>query len=129
MPPVAGGVAVGAAVGPKLWKFLGETAKKMKGRQTAAKLARELAEARDKGQEVRDVEALDNLLEETQRRNDIHLLRHILTEQARNPGILTETQVEDVEMAESGGESIWSGEPLTVRMIVAVRIQIFVDMS
>ena len=130
MPPVAGGIAAGAAVGPKLWKFFGEMAKKMEGRQTAAKIARELAEARDKGQEAREFQSAENMLDEAQRRTDLNMIRTILTEEGRNPGLLSEAQVESVSMAESGAESIWSGMPdMLVRMIVAVRIQQFVDKS
>ena len=123
MPPVAGGITAGAAVGPKLWNFFGKMAKKMKGRQTAAKIARQLAEARD-------FEATENILNEAQQRTNINMLRQILTEEGRTPGLLNEAQVESVSIAESGAESIWSGMPdMLVRMIVAVRIQQFVDKS
>ena len=130
VPPVVGGVAAGAAVGPKLWKFFGKMAKKMEGRRTAAQIARELAELRDKGQAARDIEATENMLSEAQRRTDINMLRQILTEEATNPGLLNEAQVESVSMVESGAESIWSGmSDMLVRVIVAVRMQRFVDKS
>ena len=111
VPPVAGGIATGAAVGPKLWKFFGQMAKKMKGRRTAAQIARELAELRDKGQAARDFKATENMLNEAERRTDMNMLRDILTEEGRNPGLLSEAQVESVSIAESGAESIWSGMP------------------
>ena len=123
MPPVAGGIAAGAAVGPKLWNFFGKLAKKVKGHHTAAKIARDLAEARD-------FKATENMLNEAQQRTNINMLREILMEEGRNPGLLSEAQVESISSAESGVESIWSGIPdMLVRMIVAVRIQQFVDKS
>ena len=130
MPPVAGGIAAGAAVGPKLWKFFGRMGKKMEGRRTAAQIARELAELRDKGQAAGDIEATENMLSEAQQRIDTNMIRQILTEEATNPGLLNEAQVESVSMIESGAESIWSGIPdMPVRFFVAVRMQRFVDKS
>ena len=95
----------------------------MKARKTAADLARKL-------QEARDIEATETMLDEAELRVATHLERQILVEQARNPGLLNQAQVEGVKLVESDGESIWSGMPdMLVRMIVAVRIQKFVDKS
>ena len=105
-------------------------AKKMEGRRTAAQIARELAELRDKGQAARDIQATEDMLSEAQRRVDINMLRQILTEEATNPGLLSEAQVESVSMIESGAESIWGGvSDMLVSVFVAVRMQRFVDKS
>ena len=123
MPPVAGGIAAGAAVGPKLWNFFGKMAKERGERQTAAKIVQDLAE-------VRDFKAKETMLDEAERRSNINWLRQILTEQARHPGLLSEPQVESVSVAESGTESIWSGMPdMLVRVLAAVRMQRIADKS